>query len=186
MAGRCIPGKGHDLLIQAVLALKNRFEFETHIWGMDQSGKGAVYAQQLHDQLSAAGDGVQNKVHFQPFRHDMENFYRAMDIVVVPSRNTEGLPRMALEAMAWGKPTVVAGHSGLIEVVDHGRTGLVFRSGDWRSLAEQLQRLLATEILRCQLREAARAEVARRFSVQGHADAVQAVYRNVLSGRCQA
>ena len=90
---------------------------------------------------------------------------------------------MVIEAMSWEKPVLVAGHGGLIEIVEDSRTGLTFRPGDWQSLGEQLERLLRDEDLRRRLGKAGRAEVERRFSAPRHADAVEAVYRKVLSHR---
>lgn len=183
MAGRCTPDKGQDLLIEAALSLLKHLDFELYVWGLDDSGKHGIYARQLRQQVATARPGASAHFHFEPFRHDIETFYKSVDIVVIPSRYKEPLSRMVIEAMSWEKPVLVAGHGGLIEIVEDSRTGLTFRPGDWQSLGEQLERLLRDEDLRRRLGKAGRAEVERRFSAPRHADAVEAVYRKVLSHR---
>jgi glycosyltransferase involved in cell wall biosynthesis len=62
---------------------------------------------------------------------------------VVPSIWYENFPIAVAEAMASGRATVAAHPTALDEFVDHGRTGLLFDSGDVESLAEACRTLLA-------------------------------------------
>jgi glycosyltransferase involved in cell wall biosynthesis len=180
VAGRGTPEKGHDLLVEAALAVADRFDFEVEVWGLEESGTGADFTRLVRKRVGTAAPAVQARFRFQPFRSDMDNFYTAVDVVVVPSRVAEGFGLTAAEAMAWGRPVVVAGHGGLQEIVTHEKTGLVFEPHDWRSLRDQLERLLTDVDLRCRLGLAGRAEVAARFSPSGQADLVEAVYRQAL------
>jgi glycosyltransferase involved in cell wall biosynthesis len=98
-------------------------------------------------------------------------------IVVMPSA-FEGLGMVALEAMASG--AVVAGYDveGLRDTV--GAHGVLVQAGDVRELASVCGQLLGDEQRRGQLAEAGALAVARERSWSRCAEAVEAVYREVL------
>ena len=89
----------------------------------------------------------------------------AMDAAVVPSSGGEIIcPIKVPEYMAAGLAPVVAASDANREVVEEGRTGLLFRSGDAGAMAEAVARLAASPGLAGELGRAARQEVETRFS----------------------
>lgn len=58
--------------------------------------------------------------------------------VVVPSQWYENCPMTVIEAFACGRPVIATGHGGLLEMVEHGSTGLLFDPGDASGLAASL------------------------------------------------
>ena len=68
-----------------------------------------------------------------------------------------------MEAMSSGIPVVPSRLSGIPELVDDGRTGLLVPPGDAEGLAEALRRLANDRDLRTRLGEAGRARVRREF-----------------------
>ena len=89
---------------------------------------------------------------------------QAADVVMLPSRH-EGLPITLLEAMALGKPVVATTVGGIPEVVEHQRTAWLIPPSAPDALAAALTHLLENPTLAAALGEAAREDVARRFSV---------------------
>ena len=75
--------------------------------------------------------GVRDQVRFVPPQphHILSTYYRAADVVVVPSRS-ESFGLVALEASACGIPVVAAGVGGLLTLVDHGETGYLVPDRD--------------------------------------------------------
>ena len=61
--------------------------------------------------------------------HILSTYYRASDVVVVPSRS-ESFGLVALEASACGIPVVASGVGGLLTLVDHGDTGFLVPDRD--------------------------------------------------------
>lgn len=86
----------------------------------------------------------------------LPEIFRTHDIVWVPSMY-DNYPLICLEGMACGKAVVVSDAGGLPEMVQHGETGLVFRTGDAGGLVQQTLALCASPQLRKQLGENARA-----------------------------
>jgi len=103
----------------------------------------------------------------------------AMDIFVLPSLR-EGLGIAAIEAMAAALPVVASDCGGLAEVVDDGRTGLLFPPGDAVALADKLQALLREPRLGRSLGEAGRRAACKRFSLDRMVTRVEAIYRTVM------
>ncbi len=70
------------------------------------------------------------------------DFFRQIDVLVVPSVWEEPLGRVIYEGYAHGVPSLVANVGGMPEIVDAGSTGHVFPAGDSAALAALLSRLI--------------------------------------------
>jgi glycosyltransferase involved in cell wall biosynthesis len=95
--------------------------------------------------------------------------YAWADVVAVPSvvdsnGDRDGLPNVALEAMASGRPLVVSDVSALGPTVRSAGSGLVVRPGDSQALAEALDTLRAPA-LRATLASAGRRHVEAHFDL---------------------
>jgi len=84
----------------------------------------------------------------------LANWYRAADVVMVPSRS-ESFGFAAAEAQASGACVLAAAVGGLPSVVDDGVTGELVRSADPDDWALRLQQLLLHPELRAELRQRA-------------------------------
>ena len=89
----------------------------------------------------------------------LSSWYRSADVLVVPSRY-EPFGMVILEGMIHGLPIVASNVGGPAEILDHGRTGLLFPPRDAAALAQQLIVLLKDRALRQRLGRAG-AEEAR-------------------------
>jgi len=96
--------------------------------------------------------------------HEMPRVYRAMDIVVIPSRSSEGTALSCLEAMAAGKAVVASYAGGLPNLIIHGYNGILVRP-TVENLVTVLDDLASRPDVRATLGARAR-EVATCFSLQ--------------------
>jgi glycosyltransferase involved in cell wall biosynthesis len=144
----------------------------------------AAYAKSLRRE--AAELGLSHPVVFAGDRSDVESWYAAMDVHVIPSRS-EGAPTTALEAQSCGVPVVATRVGAVHEVVEDGVTGLLVPSDDPESLAAAVVSLLQDPAHRAELGQSGRAAALERFSVETsadvHARAYEAALRHAAAGR---
>ena len=89
----------------------------------------------------------------------------------------EGLGSAAIAAMAAGVPVVASGVGGLPEVVEHERTGLIVRDGDY---AEAVRRLLDNPKLAAELGAAGREKAMQLFPVEKMVETTLSAYNEIL------
>lgn len=159
--GRIQPLKGPDIAIRAIDALGHddaRLLIVGGASGRDGDAE-LERAHQLVDEL-AIGDRVEF-VPPQP-HHILSTYYRAADVVVVPSRS-ESFGLVALEAAACGIPVVASAVGGLLSLVDHGETGFLVPQRDPVLFAKAIGRVLDEPVLAADMARAAAAR-ARRYT----------------------
>src|SRR5262249_54130334 len=91
------------------------------------------------------------------------------DLCWIPGRSDTGI-QVALEAMAHGRAVIASDVPSLRELIRDGETGSLIAPGDPVALARSTRRLLRDQRLRDRLGQAARVEVADRFSQAKVAD----------------
>jgi glycosyltransferase involved in cell wall biosynthesis len=153
--GSLIPRKGLDQIIIALSRLPQLARVSLKI-----VGEGPEYTRLVHlvDTL-----GLKNCVEFigtLPPTAMPAEFARA-DIFVLAS-HSEGRPNVVLEAMASALPVIASDIPGVDELVSHGQTGFLFRSGAIDQLTQYIQTLLENATLREQFGRAGRDFILRR------------------------
>ena len=170
--GRLIANKGPDLLLDAVAGLVGRgVEVRATFVG---DGPMRAALRRSVERLDLGG-----RVVFTGPVDDVADRLRDADVLVRPSY-TEGMPLAVLEAMASGVCVVASGIPGNAEVVDHGRTGLLFPPGDAVALETALATVLADAGLRRRLARAA-LDVAGEYTWDATARATREVLQSVAA-----
>lgn len=140
--GRLAANKGVHILIEAFQQLSG--DAELHIYG-DTSSQQDGYRQQLKQ---LAHNNPQIVFHGSYQRNDMAQLLRQTDVVVVPSLWPETYNLVAREALMAGVPVVASNIGALSEAVEHGKSGLLFETGNKQKLATVLQQLINDSKLR--------------------------------------
>ncbi len=143
--GRIQPLKGPDVAIRALHALDRRDALLLIVGGSSGLLGDSEFdrARQLIDEL-----GLVDQVRFvspQP-HHILSTYYRAADVVIVPSRS-ESFGLVALEAAACGIPVVASAVGGLLSLVDHGETGFLVPRRDPALFAHAIAQILDDPLL---------------------------------------
>lgn len=137
--GRIQPLKGLDVAV-AALAELDRADAELVVVGGPSGVDGPAELARVRDLADDLGVGRQVRfVEPQP-HHLLSTWYRAADVVLVPSRS-ESFGLVALEAAACGRPVVAASVGGLRTIVDHGGTGFLVegrRPGDYAARVAEI------------------------------------------------
>ncbi|WP_312114086.1 1,4-alpha-glucan branching protein domain-containing protein [Brevibacillus reuszeri] len=151
--GRLVREKGAHLLIEAVARLVHAYPALQLV----VAGRGP-----MQDELKqvAAQRGVAHHIRFLGFVDDerRNQLFLLADVAVFPSLY-EPFGIVALEAMSFGTPLVVADTGGLREIIRHGENGATVYAGDVESLVNQLHWMLGNPDKRRQMAEAAMTDV---------------------------
>jgi len=119
--------------------------------------------------------------HFQPAVREVAPWLRAIDIFVLPSLS-EALSNSLMEAMSCGCCPVASEVGGNPELVEEGRSGLLFPAGDSRALAACLTRVLDDAPLRRRLASNAAVRMRDHFTRADSARAMASIYDEFLGG----
>ncbi|HZB93205.1 MAG TPA: glycosyltransferase [Stellaceae bacterium] len=103
--------------------------------------------------------------------------------LVFPSRWYETFGLVVQEALANGVPTIVSDNTTSASMIEHGVTGLLFRSGDTGSLIEQMRALSDQRTAARIGRQAYDRYWRRPLTLDDHVDRLEEVYRRVLQRR---
>lgn len=123
---------------------------------------------------------IQDKVHFLGHREDVPRLLPHLDVVWCTSAY-EGQSNAIMEAMAAGVPVVATDIAPNRELIEPGRTGLLFPVGDRASLARYTQKLLEDQQLASRLGQAASEHMRQNFSVQTMLTRYAQLYRNLFA-----
>lgn len=176
--GRIQPLK-RPLVAVETMACLAREDARLLVVGGPSGAEGEVEYQRLQDRIQNLG--LAERVTLVPPRphHWLSTYYRAADVVLVPSRS-ESFGLVALEAAASGTPVVAAPVGGLRSVVDHGRTGFLVDDATPEAFAVQVAALIDNPLLAAEMALDA-AERARSFSWAAMARSLRAIYRRAQS-----
>ncbi len=185
-AGRIQPLKGLDVSVRALAELERDDAVLLAVGGT--SGP-AGQAHLAEVQGLARSLGVHDRIRFvdaQP-HHLLSTYYRAADVVHVPSRS-ESFGLVALEAAACGTPVVAAAVGGLQTLIRHDRSGFLVDGRDPADWAVLTDRILADPDVAGQLADGG-VRIARDYRWSTTAARLRRVYAD-LSARslvlCQA
>ena len=168
--------KGIDTLLNAVPIIRKKIlNLCLYIAG---SGPEENKLKELVKELN-----IEENVNFLGYVSEIEkySYYKSADVCVFPSIY-EPFGIVLLEAMACGKPVVASNVGGIPFVVEEGKTGLLFESGNVEDLADKIMTILKNEKLREKMGEAGR-ERAKEFTWDKIAERTVEVYKEILKGK---
>ncbi len=180
--GRIRPSKGTDLFVEAMAQVLPRHPDAIALVMGRATDRERAFAARLQER--ARETGLAERIRFLPevATHAIAGHYAALDLYVAPQR-WEGFGLTPLEAMASGVPVVATRVGAFEELVVDGRTGALVAPDDAGALAAAIGGALDDpDRLRVQGAEA-RAHVARAFTLEAEAGALNAVYRDLLNRR---
>ena len=176
--GRLQPLKGPDVALTAFAQLAADLPTARLLFVGGPSGpQGEAEAARLRAEAAGLGGRVLFR---SPVPHrDLPAYYRAADILVVPSRS-ESFGLVAAEAQACGLPVVAAAVGGLAHAVADGVSGILVDGWDPADWAAALRRVVTDPALASRLSAGAR-EQAERFSWPATADRLLELYSGLVA-----
>ncbi|SDD77000.1 Glycosyltransferase involved in cell wall bisynthesis [Paracoccus isoporae] len=167
--GSLMPKKGVRHLIDALAALPRDLDWQARILG------GGPLEETLRAQ--AATLGLSTRIRFagaQPAEQVAQAF-ASSHLAVVPSvmgaqGRVEGIPVVAMEALAHGLPLIASALSGIPELVEDGVTGWLVPPGDPAAIAAAISAIAADWEAASAIGARGRARVAAEYVVEENAE----------------
>ena len=165
LPGRLTAWKGQEMFIEAInlFQLKNpELDYVAVILGNDQGR--TVYRKKLERLVQQFN--LTQKIKFVDNCRDMPLAYHISDVIVSSSIEPEAFGRVSVEAQAMKKPIIASNIGGSKETVIDNKTGLLFDSGNPKSLCDKLDEIIKLDSLTLDLmgREG-RKNVINRFNI---------------------
>ena len=165
-AGRFSPGKGTQDLVSAADMVVQKVSDVLFLF----AGQGNLTLSGPHTR------SLGRLPHDEVWR-----LYHLSDLVVVPSQQPEPLSRVALEAMAAGRPLVGTRVGGTPELIEDGVNGRLVERGNPAQLAEAITGLLLDDDLRARMGQASRELVRTRFAPETSLERLVDFYRQAIA-----
>lgn len=165
--GRFVEKKGFPFLIEACRIMKEHgVPFHCRIIG-EQDEQSAIVQNLVHTY------GLEQDISIEPAvsQQELRALYHSATVFVLPCHivnngDRDGIPNVLAEAMACGVPVISTAISGIPELVEHRRNGLLVEQRDPVALAKAIEELLADPRLRESLAEAGRNTICQIFDSQ--------------------
>jgi len=158
--------KGHMFFMEAARDVLNKTTKKVRFYIIGGPIYGSRESQWTVDELKVFAQklGLTKILGFVGFQKDTSGVYRALDIVVHASTNPEPFGQVIIEAMACGKPVIIADSGGASEIGTHGKTCLYHQPCNVDSLANAILQIIEDEDLRIKIGNAARIEAIEKFN----------------------
>jgi colanic acid/amylovoran biosynthesis glycosyltransferase len=174
--GRLVEKKGFDVLIEACGLLRDGgVRFRCLIVGKGELKRNLqqlIAAHELEQHVELSGP--------LPREQLLELFPRASVLaapcVVGGDGNRDGLPTVLTEALALKVPVVATPVTGIPELVEDGRTGLIVPERDAAALAAAIRRLVEQPETAQRLATAGRARVEQAFDLRANVRELRALF----------
>jgi glycosyltransferase involved in cell wall biosynthesis len=179
IVGRLTHWKGQHVFLEAFARAFPEPHVRAVLIGSALFGEDA-YERDLRAQARALG--IEDRVEFAGFVHDVQAELQQLDILVHASVLPEPLGTVVIEGMAAGLPVLVADAGGPAEYIENGREGLLYPPGDAEALAGALERAASDRDLRVSLSKAGRRK-ARKYGPEALVEPMLTLYRDLAGSR---
>ena len=104
---------------------------------------------------------------------------KLMNVNVLPSY-LDGFGLVLVESMLLQVPVVGSNFGGIPDVIEDGKTGLLFENGNPRQLAEQIRRIIEDKQLSDRLEKEGKKVAKAKFSVENMLNNYEDFFQSIL------
>lgn len=105
---------------------------------------------------------------------------RNAKFIVLPSICYEMFPMVLLEAFAYGKPAIGSKLGAIAELIEDGKTGLLFEAGNFEDLAEKIQWMIENEDAYIKMGKNARKVFEEKYTAERNFQILMEIYKKVI------
>lgn len=177
IVGRITPLKGHTYFLRAMAKVARVLPY-VKIWIIgDAPKKKEPYKQEL--MALSRRLGLSENVEFLGNRSDVPELLSKVDVVVLSTVTQEAFGRVILEAQSAGAPVVATKVGGVVDIIDHEKTGLLVMPKDPEEMADAVIRLLRDKELSQSMVEAAQKKIKEKYTLEHMASQTLQVYEEL-------
>ncbi len=114
-------------------------------------------------------------------RNDIPDVMACCDVFVCPSEH-EPFGLVMLEAMASGVPVVASDSGGPVEIIEDGKDGFLFQTGNAEALQSAIARCLDAPQMIPGVISLARKKAETKFTLRNYVESMERIYDEVLAG----
>ena len=181
MPGRLTEWKGQELFVETINLVNKELGHEAFYavilgseQGRDLYKKKLIHLTEKHQ--------LNNQIKFIEHCKDMALAYKVSDIVVSASIEPEAFGRVAVEAQSMEKLIIASNIGGSNETILDGKTGILFQSGDPKSLSKKI--IQATTMDDSSIKsigKEGRKNVIKKFNVEKMCFSTYSEYKRLLN-----
>ncbi len=171
LSGSDSPFKGRQDLVRACEALSQE-GMEFQLWFVGWCGK------ELQKMVQDAG--LYDKTRFFGYQEQTEEYLKRADIFFMCSR-FEAFGRATVEAMMNGCLVIGANAAGTGELIQDGKTGLLYPYGDVDALIERIRFALENKAQTRKIARAGRTYMMENMTATVNAERIAALYKEMLT-----
>jgi glycosyltransferase involved in cell wall biosynthesis len=171
--GRLAPEKGILTLLRAWHEIDN---IPLHIVGTGE----------LESKVHRMTEGLRKdtvKIHGQLTMNQVFTIMKKARFLIFPSECYENFALVIVEAFACGLPVIASRLGTMAEIIDDGRTGILFTPGDHQDLAVKVQQVWNHPQETRKIGRQARLEFEKKYTPEGNYKAVMDIYTTLLHRR---
>lgn len=172
IAARLYPVKSIDTIIKAADIVKDKIPSVKFLIGGD--GEDRKQLEEL-----AKGLGLSDTVFFLGWLDDPNELMSCVDISVLSSLS-ESFPYSILEGAKFRKPTISTDVGGIPDLIIDGKTGFLFKPGDYNKLAQLIEELSSDRQKRIEMGENIYNKASEEFSLEVMCKTQLGVYTKII------
>ncbi|MCA9395844.1 MAG: glycosyltransferase, partial [Candidatus Omnitrophica bacterium] len=179
IVGRITPIKGHPVLIRAMARVARVYP-QAKLWIVGDAPKHR-YGEELRHLVSKLN--LAENVEFLGTQRDIPSLLARMDVLVAPAVGEEAFGRVMIEAGALGVPVIASRIGGIVDVIRHGKDGILTTAGDVTMLAEAILGVFREPQLAKKLADSLRIRVREKFDDRIMFEKTMQVYNEALRSK---
>jgi len=134
----------------------------------------------LFDQVKDVEKSSTNITVLGPCSQDQVFAYLKSSVaLIMPSTFYETFGRTIIEAFATGTPVIAANHGAMAEIIQDGKTGLLFTAGDWSDLAIKVRWASEHHPEMAEMGNNSRAEFEAKYTADKAYDSLMDIYEQI-------
>jgi len=134
----------------------------------------------LKEELILSSKGIAVQFLGQKTLEETIELIKKANFLIVPSECYETFSRVVMEAYACGVPVIISRLGALEEIVEDGKTGLLFEPGNPKDLAEKVSFLCNNPQIRNQMAQNARKVFQEKYTMEKNYEILMGIYQKSL------